>query len=210
MRGARSGRWWPRERPSGRPLKRRSRRSRLVDLLLTLVVLGAVALAGAYAPFLREAEVLRGTARVADGDSLVLDGERIRLQGIDAPELTQTCTRVGADYPCGREAREALARLVAGRSVSCESRQRDRYERVLATCVAGGVEVNRAMVEAGWAVAYGDYSEAEAAAREARRGLWAGAFERPQDWRRIHGGPDGESHDWLSPLVGWLRRLFGL
>lgn len=205
MTGARPRRW----RPRGRARSGRSRRSGLVDLALTLLVLGAVALAGAYAPFLREAETLRGTARVADGDSLVLDGERIRLQGIDAPELTQTCTRAGADYPCGREAREALVRLVAGGAVSCESRQRDRYERVLATCVAGGVEVNRAMVEAGWAVAYGDYRAAEAAARQAGRGLWAGSFERPQDWRRIHGGLAEESHDWLSPLLGWLRRLFG-
>lgn len=193
----------------GRARQGRSRRSGFADIALALLVLGAVALAGAYAPLLREAETLRGTARVADGDSLILDGERVRLEGIDAPELTQTCTRAGADYPCGREAREALARLVAGRAVSCESRQHDRYERVLATCVAGGVEVNRAMVEAGWAVAYGDYHDAEAAARQAGRGLWAGAFERPQDWRRIHGGIAEESHDWLSPMVGWLRRLFG-
>ena len=193
----------------GRAQRGRSRRSGFADIALALLVLGAVALAGAYAPLLREAETLRGTARVADGDSLILDGERVRLEGIDAPELTQTCTRAGADYPCGREAREALARLVAGRAVSCESRQRDRYERVLATCAAGGVEVNRAMVEAGWAVAYGDYRDAEAAARQAGRGLWAGSFERPQDWRRIHGGIAEESHDWLSPMVGWLRRLFG-
>lgn len=191
----------------------RSRRSRLADLALTLLVLGAAALAGAYAPFLREAETLRGTARVADGDSLVVDGERVRLQGIDAPELAQTCTRGGADYPCGREAREALARLVASRLLACESRQRDRYERVLATCIAGGVEVNRAMVEAGWAVSYGDYRAAEAAARQGGRGLWAGSFERPQDWRRIHGGLAEEGHtgsyDWLSSLMGWLRGLFG-
>jgi len=152
---------------------------------------------------------MRGTVRVADGDSLVLAGERIRLQGIDAPELAQSCTRAGADYPCGREARAALARLVAGHAVACESRRRDRYERLLATCTAAGVELNRAMVEAGWAVSYGDYRAAEAAARQAGRGLWAGPFERPQDWRRDHGGFAEESHDWLSPLLGWLRRLFG-
>lgn len=201
----------PKRRPKG-PGRRAWRHH--ADLALALLVLGALALAAARAPFPGGAETLRGTARVADGDSLVLDGRRVRLQGIDAPELAQTCLRDGAARPCGREARAALARLVAGHAVTCESRRRDRYGRLLATCLAGGVELNRAMVEAGWAVSYGDYRAAEAAARQAGRGLWAGPFELPQDWRRDHGGPNEESHaedshDWLSALSGWLRRLFG-
>lgn len=201
-------------RQGGQGRQGRQTRRRLADLAFTLLVLGAAALAGAYAPLLREAQTQRGAARVADGDSLVVDGARIRLKGMDAPELAQTCTRGGAIYPCGREARDVLARLVDGHAVSCESRERDRYERALATCVAGGVELNRAMVEAGWAVSHGDYREAEAAARRAKRGLWAGSFERPQDWRRLHGGPVEESpakgYGWPSSLAGWLHRLFGL
>ena len=186
----------------------RRRRGRLADLALALAILGAVALAAEYAPYLKPAETLAGRVRVADGDSLVLGDARIRLEGIDAPELAQACGRDGGEYPCGREAREALSRLIAGREVTCESRQNDRYGRMLAVCVAGGVELNRAMVEAGWAVAYGGYRDAEDAARRAGRGLWAGAFERPQEWRRIHGGLVEEGQGWLFPLSRWLRRLF--
>ena len=201
------------KRAFSRPRRARRRRGRLADLAATLVVLAAVALAAGYAPLLRPATTLSGAVRVADGDSLVLDGRRIRLQGVDAPELGQNCKRAGGDYPCGREAREALVRLVAGKSVTCLSREKDRYGRALATCFAGGVEsgveLNRALVEAGWAVAYGDYGDAEDAARRAGRGLWAGSFERPQDWRRIHGGLAEEGHGGLSSLWHWLRSLFG-
>jgi endonuclease YncB( thermonuclease family) len=170
---------------------RRARRNRLADLALALAILGAVALAAEYAPYMWPAETLAGRARAADGDSLVMAGTRIRLEGIDAPELGQNCGRAGGDYACGREARAALARLVAGRDVTCESRQNDRYGRALAVCAAGGVELNRAMVEAGWAVAYG------------------GDFERPQEWRRLHGGLVEEGQGWLFPLSRWLRRLLG-
>lgn len=76
-------------------------------------------------------------------------------------------------------------------------------------CVAGGVELNRAMVEAGWAVSYGGYRAAEDVARREGRGLWAGAFERPQEWRRVHGGLAEEGQGWLFPLSRWLRGLFG-
>lgn len=193
-----------------RPARRaRLRWRRYADLALALFVLGALALAVEYGLNRRETAAFNGAARVADGDSLVVGGRRVRLQGMDAPELAQECEKAGVAYPCGREARDALARLVAGRAVECASHGRDRYDRVLATCTAGGVDLNLAMVEAGWAVSYGDYRHAEHAARQEGRGLWAGSFERPQDWRRDHGGLAEESHDWLSPLIGWLRRLFG-
>lgn len=197
------------ENRAARRGRRPSRRRRSADLALALAVLGAVALAAAYLPGLGPARTLEGAARVADGDSLVLGSERIRLQGIDAPELAQLCARGGGDYPCGREARDALLRLVAGRAVSCESRQRDRYDRVLARCRAGPLDLNRAMVEAGWAVSYGDYRDAEDAARRAGKGLWAGSFDRPQDWRRVHGGlAEDDGHGGILALViDWLKRL---
>lgn len=206
---------------TGRRGRRRPRRGRsgwgwrrIADLALAVLLLAALAFAAAHAPRLWPIEMLSGAVRVADGDSLVMDGVRIRLEGIDAPEMAQSCLRDGVAYACGRDAREALARLVAGHAVSCESRRRDRYDRVLAVCAAGGTELNRAMVDAGWALAYGGYGDAEAAARQAGRGLWAGSFERPQEWRRVHGGlvEDGlgEGRGWLSPFAGWLRRLFGV
>ena len=188
---------------------RRPRWRAYADAALTVALLAALAFAAAHVPRLWPVETLAGVVRVADGDSLVMRGVRIRLEGIDAPELAQSCTRGGIDYPCGREARDALVKMVAGRTVSCESARRDRYERVLARCVSGEVELNRAMVEAGWALAYGDYRAEERIARQAGRGMWAGSFERPQDWRRIHGGLAEDSHDGLSLIFGWLRGLFG-
>lgn len=197
----------PGNRAAGRGRPPFRRRRKLLDLVLALAVLALVAVAAAYLPGLRPARTLEGAARVADGDSLTIAGERVRLQGIDAPELAQLCARGDGDYPCGREAREALARLVAAGAVSCESGRRDRYDRVLARCRAGRVDLNRAMVEAGWAVSYGDYRDAEDAARRAGKGLWAGSFDRPQDWRRSHGEPAEDSHDGVLPLIDWLRRL---
>ena len=132
---------------------------------------------------------LAGAATVVDGDSLRVGGVMIRLKGVDAPELHQTCEREGRPYRCGEEARRALAHLAERDGLSCEIEGKDRYDRSLARCAAAGVDLGSAMVEGGHAVAYGDYRREEAAARAARRGLWAGSFERPQEWRREHPRP---------------------
>lgn len=149
----------------------------------------------------------QGIAIVNDGDSITLGGKRIRLLGIDAPEYTQTCQRDGAGYACGRQAREALVQLIGKRPVSCSGTRHDRYGRFLGTCMAGNVDLNRAQVAAGWAVAYGGYESEEAAARTAKAGIWAGTFDRPQDWRRHHGAVPESSHGDLLALIGdWLRQ----
>lgn len=135
----------------------------------------------------RPERLASGAAVVHDGDTLTIGGERMRLSGLDAPELMQECARGGARYACGREARNALARLVASTDLTCSGRGFDRYERLLVTCSAGGRNVNRALVEAGWAIATDDYHAAERAARGAERGIWAGTFEDPRDWRARHG-----------------------
>src|SRR5690606_34119540 len=90
---------------------------------------------------------MEGVPHVADGDSLTLNGERIRLKGIDAPELDQLCLRDGSSYACGREARGELQRLINGRQVSCTGSERDQYGRLLGTCSLGETELNKAMVE---------------------------------------------------------------
>lgn len=128
---------------------------------------------------------LAGQARIVDGDSLELAGERIRLKGIDAPELAQNCRREGASWPCGRESLKALRRKINGQAVSCEGAEFDRHERLLAFCKANGVALNKWMVEEGWAVSYGvSFKAEERAAKAAGRGLWAGEFEMPHIWRR--------------------------
>lgn len=126
---------------------------------------------------------------IVDGDSFVLGAERVRLWGVDAPEGRQVCQDVrGRDYRCGDMARDRLKGLVGGRPIDCRERDRDGYGRMVAQCRVGGVDLGEAMVRAGWAVEYrqfsrGAYTAAEAEARAAKRGLWAGSFEAPDHWR---------------------------
>lgn len=131
---------------------------------------------------------IRGRARVVDADTLEIASLRIRLHGIDAPEREQNCTRSGFTWPCGHQASAALAGLVAGRDLRCDPRDRDRYDRVVAVCWMNDVDVNRWLVDQGWALAYRRFSTAyvgaEDAARHARRGIWIGSFETPEDYRR--------------------------
>jgi endonuclease YncB( thermonuclease family) len=183
----------------------RSRWRRLWDWLLTLAILGLLVLLAARLDR-TETRNLDGRVTVNDGDSLTLGTERIRLRGIDAPEFGQTCRKDGADYPCGRRARETLVALIAGRPVSCSGWERDKYDRLLATCIVGGADLNRRLVETGWALGYGDYEAEESAARGKGAGLWAGSFERPRDWRETHGGMAESEH--AAGFLDWLRRTF--
>jgi endonuclease YncB( thermonuclease family) len=129
-----------------------------------------------------------GYARIVDGDSLVVAGIEVRLHGIDAPELFQRCSREGREVRCGRESARALIAMVAGQPLTCEQRDIDRYGRTVALCRVEDVDLGRAQVLAGHAVAYGAYYQEEAMARAARRGLWAGEFMRPREWRDRHRG----------------------
>lgn len=125
-----------------------------------------------------------GPAELIDGDSFFVRGHEVRLEGIDAPEGRQTCRLGGRDWPCGEVARRELRRLIAGRPVECAVHSTDRFGRLLATCKAGGDALNSGMVSAGHAVAFGRFEAEERAARNEQRGLWAGEFERPSEWRR--------------------------
>ena len=130
-----------------------------------------------------------GRATVTDGDTIRIHEHRIRLHGIDAPESGQTCQdAAGRDYRCGQKATLALSEKIGQQSVSCDERDVDRYGRIVAVCFAGGVDLNGWLVQQGWAIAYTRYSRdyvgVEAEARAGRRGLWAGQFTRPEDWRR--------------------------
>lgn len=144
------------------------------------------------------AETVTGLPLVVDGDSLRFPGVEVRLEGLDSPEWSQTCTRHGAEYRCGLEAKDALRTLIAGRPVTCigvpqpDGTERDRYGRLLGDCRAGDTHLNAAMVEIGHALAYRYYSMRlvphEDRARAAKRGMWAGEFQAPWEWRRGRSG----------------------
>src|ERR1700736_3905621 len=79
--------------------------------------------------------VIIGRARVIDGDTVDIAGARIRLKGIDAPELEQTCTdRRGEEWACGKAATRELRAHVQRQELTCDTRGLDQYRRVLAIC----------------------------------------------------------------------------
>lgn len=139
------------------------------------------------------AQDISGPARAADGDSLDLSGISVRLFGVDAPELAQNCERGGASWACGKQAASKLASLVTGKSVLCEQKDVDDYDRIIATCRAGSVDLAGAMVDAGLAVALPHFSDryvaAEARARAAGTGIWSSTFQMPADYRAAHPRP---------------------
>lgn len=95
---------------------------------------------------------LEGSAVVVDGDTIEINGERVRLEGIDAPEVAQTCSKVtGEPWDCGLEASEVLRALISNKSVSCDRSGLDKYGRTLGICFADADELNAAMVRTGYA-----------------------------------------------------------
>jgi endonuclease YncB( thermonuclease family) len=138
-------------------------------------------------PVIAGAADLAGRASIIDGDTLEIHGQRIRLHGVDAPESRQTCEADGQTYRCGQQAALALADYIGQRTVACEERDVDRYNRIVAVCRAGGEDLNAWLVSQGLALAYRkysvDYVDEEAAARTAQLGIWRGAFVPPWDWR---------------------------
>ncbi len=129
-------------------------------------------------------ELVAGAARAIDGDSLVVAGREMRLRGMDAPELRQTCEIDGQSVGCGRQAAAALRRWLSRGPVTCVGNEIDRYHRLLVVCRINGQDIGADLVRRGFAVDFGSYPEEEAAARKDGVGIWAGTFEQPQLYRR--------------------------
>jgi endonuclease YncB( thermonuclease family) len=154
-------------------------------VLFATLLLAACTLA---APAAAQAERVAGVARAIDGDTLEVAGRHVRLEGVDAPEMEQTCRdSVGRPYACGRRAAQALAALIEGRNVVCKGLGPDPWGRLVATCEAGGEDLGAALTRAGWALAFRRFSarhvDEEEQARAASAGLWSGSFTPPWEHR---------------------------
>ena len=132
---------------------------------------------------------------VTDGDSIKIGKEKIRLFGIDAPEIKQLCYHEGEKpYACGRLAKLKLEEIIKNsniRYIYCFYSERDKYQRIIAECVLGEnsqININEKMVLDGYAVAYLRYSkkylQAQEDAKSFKFGLWAGKFDLPEEWRK--------------------------
>ena len=160
-------------------------------LVLVAIGIGVTRLQPSGAP-------LTGRAEAIDGDTLRLGPVRIRLMGLDAPELDQTCTRAdGVEWSCGREAKADLAARVRAGPTDCARYGRDIYGRTLAKCSAGGADLAAAIVRAGWAVSNDAYASEAAQAQRDHLGIWSGTFVQPSDWRRSHGTDDTDPWHWI-------------
>lgn len=150
----------------------------LVHLSLTLLCLAAPA----------AAEEIVGTARVSDGDTIRVGGTKVRIHGIDTPEIDQTCrTEHGHDFDCGRAAADWARDAWEGRWMRCERLDTDRYGRAVATCWLGEADIAEAIVREGYAWAYVEYSskylDAQEAAQADAAGLWAVTQDAPWEHR---------------------------
>jgi endonuclease YncB( thermonuclease family) len=135
---------------------------------------------------------LTGTAKVIDGDTIEIVGQRIRIMDIDAPERTQPCASAdGANWPCGIVAADELAAMVQGKQVTCGLIGRPSGGLQLARCAAGGVDLANWIVAAGWAVPARNCKceitrELSRTASANGLGIWTSDFQQPWDWRKSH------------------------
>ena len=126
--------------------------------------------------------------KVVDGDTIVLNGEKIRFSGIDTPELKQTCIYKNQEVICGVFAKMLLVEKIGNKTPVCISEGKDIYKRTLAECFIDGESLSSFLVRSGYAFAYRKYSqkfiEDEEFARENKLGLWSMKFQYPWDFRK--------------------------
>ena len=126
--------------------------------------------------------------RVMDGDTIQLNGEKIRFTGIDTPELKQSCLKEGIKDLCGVTAKQILIEKIANNSVECISEGKDQYKRTLAECFVNNESLSSYLVRSGYAFAYRRYSKKFVAdedyARINKIGMWSMKFDYPWNYRK--------------------------
>ena len=138
--------------------------------------------------FLMYNDVKSYEIKIIDGDTIHINGEKIRFKGIDTPELRQTCTKNNEVILCGIEARKLLIKKIGKNEVQCTKEGKDQYKRTLAECFVKDLSLSSFLVREGYAFAYRKYSKKfvndEDYARKNNLGMWSMRFEYPWDWRK--------------------------
>ena len=126
--------------------------------------------------------------KVVDGDTIHLNGEKIRFSGIDTPELKQTCLKEGIQNPCGVTAKQILIGKIGNNNVKCISEGKDQYKRILAECFVNNESLSSYLVRSGYAFAYKkkkkNFIPDEDYARINKLGMWSMEFDYPWDYRK--------------------------
>jgi len=132
---------------------------------------------------------LANILKVIDGDTIVLNGEKIRFSGIDTPELKQTCLQNDEKVNCGMSAKILLVKKIGNNTPKCISEGKDVYKRTLAECFVNGESLSRFLVRSGYAFAYRKYStkfiEDEDFAKANKLGMWTMKFQYPWEFRKV-------------------------
>jgi len=149
-----------------------------VKKLILILIVGLLFYGNVYADNLK----------IVDGDTIHLNGEKIRFTGIDTPELKQTCIKDGVKNPCGITAKHILIEKIGDNKVECINEGKDRYKRTLAECFVNGESLSSYLVRSGYAFAYRKYSKKfiadEDYAKTNKIGMWAMTFQYPWDFRK--------------------------
>ena len=146
-----------------------------------------------------QASEIKGFPKIVDGDTIRIESYKIRLEGIDAPEMKQKCKKpylkimffnFQKDYYCGQISKKKLVKKIGNKPIRCILLEKDRYKRYLAKCLKGTIDLNRWMVRNGYAIAYRKYSKLyildENFAKEEKLGMWKGTFIKPEKWRKLN------------------------
>lgn len=140
-------------------------------------------------PFLAHlgSTTIAGRATAITGDTLRIGSRVVRLSGIEAPSIAQRCGLRAGQWPCGRSAREALARNLQRERVTCSIAGKDDQGRHLGTCSIGSRDIARGLVASGSVFGgtglFAAYASEEHEARSKRRGIWRGPAQRPSEYR---------------------------
>lgn len=141
--------------------------------------------------------VIHGRFGVFNGDTIGIHFKKVRLRGIDAVELNQICLdEHGKEWECGKQARSRLAKLIDRKDVHCNI-ESEHNKVAIALCRVGDLDLSKAMVRSGYAIAYRrfshDYVDVENRAREKKRGIWKGTFIEPEKWREEKAKREGKT-----------------